>query len=116
MVVVLPVPLTPTTRMTCGFSAGSIASGFATGSSTLSISAGDDLLRLADRDVGVEAAGAELFGDRRGGLEAEVGLEQEILEIVQGFGIDPPLGQDRGDPFRQRVGGARKPGLEPLQP
>ena len=39
MVVVLPVPLTPTTRMTCGFAAGSMTSGFATGASTFSISA-----------------------------------------------------------------------------
>ena len=31
MVVVLPVPLTPTTRMTCGLCEPSIASGFATG-------------------------------------------------------------------------------------
>ena len=38
MVVVLPEPLTPTTRMTNGF-APSIASGLATGASTFSISA-----------------------------------------------------------------------------
>ena len=38
MVVVLPEPFTPITRMTKGFFAGSIASGCATGASTFSIS------------------------------------------------------------------------------
>src|SRR3984957_12437925 len=38
MVVVLPEPLTPTTRMTNGFCAASITSGFATGPSTFSTS------------------------------------------------------------------------------
>ena len=39
MVVVLPEPLTPTTRMTNGFVAASIASGCATGARTFSTSA-----------------------------------------------------------------------------
>ena len=39
MVVVLPEPLTPTTRMTNGFRAPSMTSGFATGASTFSTSA-----------------------------------------------------------------------------
>ena len=39
MVVVLPEPLTPTTRMTNGFAPASIVSGFATGPSTFSTSA-----------------------------------------------------------------------------
>ncbi len=38
IVVVLPEPLTPTTRMTNGFLAGSISSGFATGDNTFSTS------------------------------------------------------------------------------
>ena len=38
MVVVLPEPLTPTTRMTNGFCDASISSGFATGASTFSTS------------------------------------------------------------------------------
>ena len=39
MVVVLPDPLTPTTRMTNGLHAASMTSGMATGASTFSISA-----------------------------------------------------------------------------
>ena len=39
MVVVLPEPFTPTTRMTNGLAAASITSGFATGPSTFSTSA-----------------------------------------------------------------------------
>ncbi len=39
MVVVFPEPLTPTTRMTNGFTAASMTSGFATGVSTFSTSA-----------------------------------------------------------------------------
>ncbi len=38
MVVVLPEPLTPTTRMTKGFCAASITSGFATAAKTFSTS------------------------------------------------------------------------------
>ena len=38
MVVVLPEPLTPTTRMTNGLFAASISSGLATGASTFSTS------------------------------------------------------------------------------
>ena len=40
MVVVLPEPFTPTTRMTNGFAPASMTSGFATGASTFSTSAG----------------------------------------------------------------------------
>ena len=39
MVVVLPEPFTPTTRITNGFALASIVIGFATGASTLSTSA-----------------------------------------------------------------------------
>ena len=38
MVVVLPVPFTPTISTTCGFFAGSMTSGWATGASTFSTS------------------------------------------------------------------------------
>ena len=59
----------------------------------------DDLLRLADGNIEVEAAGATLLGDRGGsGLQAEVGREQEIVEIVERRGVYPPLGQDGGMP------------------
>ena len=44
MVVVLPEPLTPTTRMTNGFCAASISSGFATGDSTFSTSVATTVL------------------------------------------------------------------------
>ena len=59
MVVVLPVPLTPTTSTTCGFSAGSMASGMATGASTFVDLVGEHLLDLVLADLLVEAAGAE---------------------------------------------------------
>ena len=44
MVVVLPEPLTPTTRMTNGFCAASISSGFATGARTFSTSVATTVL------------------------------------------------------------------------
>ena len=44
MVVVLPEPLTPTTRITNGFCASSITSGFATGDSTFSTSVATTVL------------------------------------------------------------------------
>ena len=47
MVVVLPEPLTPTTRMTNGFFAASIMSGCATPASTFSISAATTALTSA---------------------------------------------------------------------
>ena len=48
MVVVLPEPFTPTTRMTYGFFAASTASGRATGASTFSTS----LARIAFTSAG----------------------------------------------------------------
>ena len=44
IVVVLPEPLTPTTRMTNGFCDASISSGFATGASTFSTSVATTVL------------------------------------------------------------------------
>ena len=44
MVVVLPEPLTPTTRITNGAFAGSISSGFATGASAFATSLATTLL------------------------------------------------------------------------
>ena len=49
MVVVLPEPLTPATRMMNGLAVTS--SGFATGASTFSISAGERRLHLVERDA-----------------------------------------------------------------
>ncbi len=60
IVVVLPVPLTPTISTTCGFSARFSSNGLATGSRILAISAGERLLHLLVGDFLAEAGAAEL--------------------------------------------------------
>ena len=98
MVVVLPVPLTPTTRMTCG------------------------LCVAVDRRAAWRRAPARARPPRRaprarrrrempfskrplrsavvmrvGRLDAEIGLDQQILEILERLGVELALGEEAGD-------------------
>ena len=83
MVVVLPVPLTPTTRMTCGLRAGSRSSGLATGSRICAISRGERVAHVLGRDVLVEARRGELGGQLRRRRQAEIGGDQHVLQLLE---------------------------------
>ncbi len=83
MVVVLPEPLTPTTRMTNGFFAASMASGCATGGEHLLDFRGHHGLDFVRRDRRVVAAFAQRRGDAGRGIEAEIGADQRVLDLAQ---------------------------------
>ena len=84
MVVVLPEPLTPTIRMTNGFCAASITSGRATGPSTLRDLGGEHrrgLRRAVMSRSKRSRRSASVTVD--GHVDAEIGLDQDVLELVQ---------------------------------
>ena len=109
MVVVLPEPLTPATRMTNGFFAVSIASGCATGASVFSISAATTALTSSGEIPAVVAAVAERGGDAARGVEPEIGADQHVLDLGDGCGIELALGDEIGDGAAER----RRRALEP---
>ena len=105
MVVVLPEPLTPTTRITCGRGKASISSGSATGR--------EDLLQLlrdhrADRLL-AEAALEPLAGEPGAhlgrGPRAEVGGDQRLLDLVERRLVQRGLGDQAGEIVAEPVGG-----------
>ena len=97
MVVVLPVPLTPTTRMTCGLCDRSSSSGSATGRQHLLDLCGHDGAHFGVRDVAAVAAGRQRVGDAKRRLHAEVGADQHVLQILQRLLVELALGEDAGD-------------------
>ena len=83
IVVVLPEPLTPTTRITKGCASRRSRSGFATGASTAAISAASTpstssvATSLSKRPSPIAAA------IRAASLDAEIGLDQQLLELLE---------------------------------
>ena len=97
IVVVLPEPLTPTTRMTNGCLPASIASGRATGSSARSTSAARIALTSSGVDALLVAPARDRLADAGRRAEAEIGLDQDVLELVERSGVELALGEDVGD-------------------
>ena len=116
MVVVLPEPLTPATRMTKGLQAGSIASGMATGMRIFSISAARIALTSSALDGLVVAALAHGGGDAGGGADAEIGADQHVLQLFQHAGIELALGDEIGDRGGDGGRGAGEPAAQPPPP
>ena len=116
MVVVLPVPLTPTTRMTCGLCDRSSSSGSATGVSTFSTSSAMIGAHLGVGDVAAVAAGRQRVGDAHRRLHAEIGADQHVLQVLQRVLVEPALGEDAGDVARQLLRRARQAVAQPLEP
>ncbi len=82
MVVVLPAPLTPTTRMTKGFSAAEIERHFDR-LQHLGDFAGENALHLFRIDLLVVAPGGHRLDDALGHRQAEVGLQQHVFQFLQ---------------------------------
>ena len=116
VVVVLPVPLTPTIRMTNGFFDASTTSGCATGASTLLHFIGEQRAHLVSGDVAIEPVAAQRLDDGLGHVDAEVGLDQQVLELVEHPLVEPLLGEDGGDPDGELVRRALEARGEPLEP
>ena len=100
MVVVLPEPLTPTTRMTNGRFVGSITSGRATGVERALDLGGEDPLDFVRTDPVLVAPVADRLANASRRAEAEVGLDENVLEIVERGGVELALGENVGDAAR----------------
>src|ERR1700683_2189951 len=108
MVVVLPEPLTPATRMTKGLFAVSITSGCATGASTFSICAATTAFTSAE-----EIPAPWRPSPRANG---EIGANKHILDLPNGRGIELALGEKVGNSAAQPRGRALKPAVQPPPP
>ena len=64
---------------------------------------GEHGAHLLRRDLLVVAALRQGLGDAHGRLDAEVGLDQQVLELLQRIGVELPLGEDAGDVFATGV-------------
>src|SRR5262245_33411131 len=71
---------------------------------------------LSGCDLLVVAALGEGLGDAHGRLDAEVSLDQQIFELLQGISIELPLGEEPGNILRQTRRGLGEPSLEALKP
>ena len=116
MVVVLPEPLTPTTRITCGRGKASISSGTATGarifsSSSATISRTAYSVRpRSNRSLGEPGA------DLRRGRRAEVGGDQRLLDLVERLLVERGLGEQAGEIVAEPVRGLAEARLQPVEP
>ena len=112
MVVVLPVPFTPTTSTTCGALAGSSGIGGATGRGSRRSprpAPPSPPHRSTSLPKRVPAEASTIAG---GGRDAEIGGDQHFLQLLQRLLVEPALGEQRGDAVGQPGGGARQAGLE----
>ena len=93
MVVVLPVPLTPQTRITWGRRPGSSSSGRATGSRMRAIDWASAPRTSSLADLLAESGPGQLLDQLARGLDPEVGGDQRLLELLEALGIEPALGK-----------------------
>ena len=83
MVVVLPLPLTPITSTTCGLRAGVDRQRHRDRLQDLGDVVGEGRAHLLVGDFLAEALLAELLDQPRGDADAEIGLDQRVLELVR---------------------------------
>ena len=116
MVVVLPVPFTPTTRNTCGLAPALSAKSCASGSSTSAISDAR-MSRTASASMpSVVTAACDPRADARGHGDAEIGLDQHLFQPVEHVVVELPLGDDAREIVRQCARGAGEPRAELVEP
>ena len=121
IVVVLPVPLTPTTRITVGSGRRSIV--VVAGAGELGEQLGQALgQRLAADELALLGLALELLDDLRGRARADVGVDQRLLEALPGLLVEVALEQRRLDLGLRaprascacsRAGGGRSRGAAP---
>ncbi len=108
IVVVLPVPLTPTTRMTCGLWRQIELQRLGDRLQHLGDFGRHDAADILAGHVLAVALGGQRIGDAHGGLDAEIGLDQQVFEILQRLVVELALGEERGDLAGQLRRCARK--------
>src|SRR5690606_22117303 len=75
-----------------------------------------DRSHLLRRDALVVATLLKRIRDAGRCLEAEVGLDQQILELVQRGSVELPLCEDARDAFGELAGSLAQARLEPIEP
>jgi hypothetical protein len=71
---------------------------------------------LVIRHLLAEAGAGQLGGQLGGGGRAEIGLDQQLLQLLQRRIVQLALGEDAADAFGQLGGGARQPLLQSGEP
>src|SRR6185312_13575636 len=77
---------------------------------------GEDPLDLVRTDPALVAPVADRLANAGSGGKAEVGLNENVLEIVERGGVELALGEDVGDAPSDTGRGARKAGAKALKP
>ena len=101
IVVVLPEPLTPTTRITNGFLRRIDRERPGDRLERALDLGGENRLHLVRTDPALVAPAADRLANARRRGEAEVGLDEDVLEIVERGGVELALGEDVGDAARR---------------
>ena len=97
MVVVLPEPLTPTTRMTNGFCCFVNGKRHCDRRQHLFDFGRDHALHVIGRDRLVVTANADGGRDARGHFGAEIGAQQHILDVLEHGAVELALGDEIGN-------------------
>ena len=108
MVVVLPEPLTPTTRITNGRLSGIDHQRARDRLERALDLVGEDLFHFLRADPALVAPMRHGLANARRRGEAEVGLDEDVLEVVERGGVELALGEDVGDAARDRRRRARQ--------
>ena len=108
MVVVLPEPLTPTTRMMKGVLLSSTTSGFGDRRQHALDFAREDFAHFLGLDVALVARLADRLGDARRGAHAKISPQQHVFELLERQRVELALGENVGDALGDRLRGARE--------
>ena len=114
MVVVLPEPLTPATRMMKGRAV--ISSGLATGAEHLLDLASQHGLDFLRRDRLLETALAEGRGDALGHLRPQIGADQFVFQFLHRGRVELALGNQIADGAAERGRGALQAAAQAFPP
>ena len=74
------------------------------------------MLHFGRLDVLVKTTFAHRLADARCHSNAQIRLDEDVLEIIQHGGIEPPFGENIGDALTNGRGRARQAGGEALPP
>ena len=100
-VVVLPVPFTPTSRITWGCALASSAKGSATRLKHLGDLGGKHFAHGVGESRG-HGGSRRAPPDARGHGDAEIGLDQHVLELIERLVVELPLAEHRGEIVAER--------------
>ena len=113
--VVLPEPLTPMTRITCGRGKPQTSSGLATGARIFSISSARIERRPRSSRRSNFCAGNR-FADSVRCFGAEIGGDQRLLDVVEGRSVERRAAGEAGQIVGDPVGGLLEPAAQAVEP